>query len=218
MKREHIFDKGDLPPFYEDLVFYAPLTEGDLSDHISGNTMSVLSPGGVAWDGNMGMYLFNGAAPARTFKTLFSWNGLDLDLQTTVTASVLHHTIHHKLTFVSSGIYHRAYPTFSYVRGTNQYAYICLYAKSYYNYNFIDNELYSITEVIDGSTTNLYVNGIRTASVSTILNGNMSYSQLGTTFNIYPLHQGDTAQGGISYNRDIRVYNRVMSDSEVAQL
>lgn len=45
-------------PFAEDLVFYAPLTQGDLTDHISGNSL-VFTEGNVVWDSEVGMYRFN---------------------------------------------------------------------------------------------------------------------------------------------------------------
>mgnify|MGYP003408262231 FL=1 len=50
---------GNLPdvPFAENLVFYAPLTEGDLTDHITGNTLNYTQ--GLQWDSAMGMYKFD---------------------------------------------------------------------------------------------------------------------------------------------------------------
>lgn len=56
---------GNLPdvPFAENLVFYAPLTEGDLTDHISGNTLNYnasLNP--VFWDNEKKMYRFSKVA------------------------------------------------------------------------------------------------------------------------------------------------------------
>lgn len=59
MRREHT-SSSIMPdvPFAEDLVFYAPLTEGDLTDHVSGETL-IYPSGSVNWDSTEQMYLFN---------------------------------------------------------------------------------------------------------------------------------------------------------------
>lgn len=217
-KREHYISQGGIP-FQESLVFWAPLTENDLTDHISGSTLSVYSPGGLSWDSNEGMYLFDGYAPASTYKTLFSWEGLDLDVTKPVTSTNMHHTIHSTIRFTNTRtIYTRCFPTFAYIAGINNYSYVCMFVAAVYNYTFSDNQVYKCTEVINGNTVSLYVNGIKTNTQGFNGSGNMNRTQLGTTFNLYPLHQGNRDQGGLSYNKDIRVYNRPLSDSEVAQL
>lgn len=57
MKREHK-DIVEVVPFRESLVFYAPLTEGDLTDHVSGQSL-VYPSGRVVFDSERGMYLFS---------------------------------------------------------------------------------------------------------------------------------------------------------------
>ena len=61
MPRRELFKTRALPdvPFAENLVFYAPLTEGDLTDHISGTSPTTGAAGtSVTWNTGKGMYLF----------------------------------------------------------------------------------------------------------------------------------------------------------------
>lgn len=57
MRREN--NEKELPnvPFAENLVFYAPLTQGDLTDHISGVSPVQQSDTSISWDSSKGMYL-----------------------------------------------------------------------------------------------------------------------------------------------------------------
>lgn len=61
MRREYMKSGGDtpLPPFSENLVFWAPLTQGDLSDHISGEVGVSSSGCSATWDSSEGMYLLS---------------------------------------------------------------------------------------------------------------------------------------------------------------
>lgn len=62
MRREHKqLDGTQLPPFAENLVFWAPLTQGDLSDHISGEVGASSSNCSAVWDSTEGMYLLTAA-------------------------------------------------------------------------------------------------------------------------------------------------------------
>lgn len=61
MRREYALKEGgggEVPPFNENLVFWAPLTEGDLSDHVSGKVPAVDSGCSMLWDASKGMYKF----------------------------------------------------------------------------------------------------------------------------------------------------------------
>lgn len=59
MPRRDLFKTRALPdvPFAENLVFYAPLTQGDLTDHVSGISPVTDSHCYVAWDWEEGAYL-----------------------------------------------------------------------------------------------------------------------------------------------------------------
>ena len=65
MRREHKDNSGGSQPipFEEDLIFYAPLTQGDLTDHVSGTTGQLLTDTTMTWDANKGMYLFHTSNP-----------------------------------------------------------------------------------------------------------------------------------------------------------
>lgn len=51
-------EQQPLPPFYENLVFWAPLTEGDLTDHISGVSPTTDTGCSITWDNDKKMYFF----------------------------------------------------------------------------------------------------------------------------------------------------------------
>lgn len=57
-------------PFAEDLIFWAPLTEGDLTDHISGVTGEIQNGTTVTWDSSKGMYLIDTTRVSST-----TWSG-----------------------------------------------------------------------------------------------------------------------------------------------
>lgn len=61
MRRENAIIGGGapLPPFAENLVFWAPLTEGDLTDHVSGVSPAP-GTGSCTWDSGMNAYRFVG--------------------------------------------------------------------------------------------------------------------------------------------------------------
>lgn len=59
MSRRHYnkLQQEPLPPFAENLVFWAPLTEGDLTDHINEIVPNI--QGSATWDGVKGMYILD---------------------------------------------------------------------------------------------------------------------------------------------------------------
>ena len=59
MRREHVLDNISNIPFAEDLVFYAPLTEGDLTDHVNNLQGKVKTTASITWDSSVGMYLID---------------------------------------------------------------------------------------------------------------------------------------------------------------
>ena len=78
MRREHTISSESLP---EGCVFYAPLSQGDLTDHISGVTASFGSTpnGEVTWDSTIGAYHFYKMGIGQSCY----WNNLDLGLDFT---------------------------------------------------------------------------------------------------------------------------------------
>lgn len=63
-------------------VFYAPLTEFDSSDNISGQPMQQGNNGTVTWDSNEGAWFFQDLYP-NTYDVVASWQGLTLPFDTT---------------------------------------------------------------------------------------------------------------------------------------
>lgn len=83
MRREYnVIDKEPLPPFAENLVFWAPLTEGDLTDHISGKNLTQTN-GTVTWDAAVGAYKFVGPNRRQLGIHIAEWSGLSLGLDVT---------------------------------------------------------------------------------------------------------------------------------------
>lgn len=60
-------------------VFYAPLSNGDLSDNISNQILS-LSNGTVTWDANQNAYKFQGPSSINNY--IASWQTLNMDIDT----------------------------------------------------------------------------------------------------------------------------------------
>ena len=63
-------------------VFYAPLTEHDSSDNISGQPMQQGNNGTVTWDSNEGAWYFQDLYP-NTYDVVASWQGLSLPFDIT---------------------------------------------------------------------------------------------------------------------------------------
>lgn len=75
MSKRHIFEQsGGGDPT---LVFYAPLTEGDLYDHISGQICEVQSGGTITWDSQLNAYHFT---KSRGLNGCAWWRNLNLNI------------------------------------------------------------------------------------------------------------------------------------------
>ena len=57
------YSSGPDIPFSENCIFYAPLTQGDLTDHISGQSL-IYNSNKVTWDSTKGMYRFGAVKKA----------------------------------------------------------------------------------------------------------------------------------------------------------
>lgn len=71
MRQAHYVESGGAPA---NLIFYAPLTENDLTDHISGAGMLFTSTTHT-WNATHGMYEFKKSGTGKAY-----WSGLDLGL------------------------------------------------------------------------------------------------------------------------------------------
>lgn len=203
-------------PFAENLVFYAPLTEGDVSDHISGVSPTSDSGCSYTWNAEKGMYLCETSGGETSLNAAMIWDGLSLNI---APASSQQYTITGVFEFVSAD-------------GRNG-KYLCYMAcNNYHNQNptcvrytngdvqeegySIQNGVHRLTVIADNSggsmkliryedtrlTTNkANWNAFRTAPTSVALCQFLNFITVGKI-----------------YAKDIRVYNRALSASEVAQL
>ncbi len=202
MSRRHITPSGGepLPPYSENLVFWAPLTEGDLTDHVSGASMSVNS-GTVTWDTSGG---YKCVGPLRNNTYIAAWNELSLGFDITN----LQFTTTYEIFYFSSPY------TIPVCLGGRTFAQNIDLQLTNYKWQRIANVL----EPYDGVNlhySHQYVDGIdknRISRGTSPITGNVNTNvrvELNTTPNY----------GSRTYIiRDIRIYNRALTASEVAQL
>lgn len=207
-------------PFSENLVFYAPLSEGDLTDHVSGNTFHTVGNATVVFDSNIGMYLFKKSGQAYVICT-----GLELGLnESSSDFANLNCTLYFKCYFttantgtqnasmVSLGDYYlHRFPNVSFSNFTNK--------RRLSSYNLCVNTYYSIAIVFTNGVCSLYVDSNLTDYPN---NGTYSWydSFDFTKINDSVLINAGNWSGndGGGYYKDVRVYNRALTAQEVAQL
>lgn len=73
-------DKEPLPPFAENLVFWAPLTEDDLTDHISGVNPTSDTGCSVIYDTDKGMYKFYANGTSSSYKASARYKNLEMGM------------------------------------------------------------------------------------------------------------------------------------------
>lgn len=236
MRREYIKSGGDtpLPPFSENLVFWAPLTQGDLSDHISSEVGVSSSGCSATWDSSEGMYLLS-AATTDTYgrghnsdALRYNSAALRANLNGTQTTGM---TVYMLL------------KEHTYVPGTNGQ-----YGVSRY---FSCSDMYDIWEtsprmnvLVDGArlrqsqidTTKLWKVAVVYNPSARLLtfydNGSPMYTAAWTDTPAAPLSVGLCSKNGhgtsttsgyntksfSAYVADVRIYNRQLTASEVTQL
>ena len=79
MRREHK-NIEEVVPFRESLVFYAPLTQGDLSDHVSGVKPTTDSGCSYVWDDAKQMYLFETSTNTSSWECCLKYRGMGMGL------------------------------------------------------------------------------------------------------------------------------------------
>lgn len=204
---------GNLPdvPFAENLVFYAPLTEGDLTDHISGTVPTQSQDSYCEWDETIGMYKLrayssnNGA----DFPSALKWSIPSMNL---TQGQALTLVIDVQEIYVYGNYYAPmiSVPSMSSQGG----AYIC-------NTRYINKQLLSTLHrycvscsAFNGSnfTLKFYQDGVLKQSGTWAQN----YSYNKNTVSVCQLHTNNREYQ--IYAKNVRVYNRELSASEVAQL
>ena len=232
MKREYLSGCTPTPsiPFQENLIFHAPLTQGDLTDHISGSNLTVTSPATCTWDSSKEMYYFN-ASNMGYYNTMFRWFGLSLGLiNNASTTASLHFTVSwYCIIDITSwttvyGEYlwwSRWIPSMSYVKSQGNYSYAGFIDSSDY-LGLKEGDYGRFTLVINGSSILFYKDGtlVNTTNTNLSRGGSVYYNNIDTNICIYYMYKRSTDHGhsGACHYKDIRVYNRSLSASEVAQL
>lgn len=206
MKREHIISGTEpLPPFSENLVFYAPLTNGDLTDHISGTSGSSLGGASVAWNALNDAYVLTTNTGASLSYQLDTPSMMPDSY--TVVADV-------KVAQATTTFYIMAPGTYG---GTNSYPNLG-------THNFgISSDLsnwHRVVSVCDKTQlkqyfyldSNLYNTVNRNSSHMVWSSNWMGALSSNLSLGVYYGYSGK------AYLKDVRIYNRAFTASEVAQL
>ena len=214
MKREHIIssDTSNVP-FAEDLVFYAPLTEGDLTDHIS-VTLPTSSPSGtngsgISWDSTNSMYAFE-AVSVWGYAAL--WDQLNMGLSDGDPITICIDVVEDVDTFNSSTT-----NRFNSMIGTPKWTsskamvYIC-----HYRYDTTYNALTGLHRYVatwENGNIKWYKDGVL-SNTGSGWNANSDFSNNEVTICLVPTNNSYYK----IWAKNARIYNRAMSASEVAQL
>ena len=207
-------------PFAENLVFYAPLTEGDLTDHISGKLPSTDSGCSVTWNSTYNMYQLY--CSSGNYMAALRWVGLSLyEAGHNISTDGL--TVTARMKFVSqSGNNYSAFyacdslkDTFGQYNNNRAYLYVC---NARFGTSGVGSDINRITTTLTrGGSQNLkfYKNSTLAKSMSWATS-DISATRAPDTLSLCEMHTNNTNMTILI--SDVRVYNRVLSASEVAQL
>lgn len=217
MKRENVQISGSvLPdiPFAENLVFYAPLTYGDLTDHISGTSPTTDTQCSCTWDSSKEMYLLS-ANGANNFRCALNYTNLSLQITEKSTQQ-----------FTVTGIFEwvskngNNFEAFYSVSNQKQSSNTCLRWTcgdvTKYDGGKHFTGIKRLTAIVDNSSgQGTY---IRYEDNELVTNFG-SWSNIKNPPNSVGICQLLINQYAFScYAKDVRVYNRALSAAEVAQL
>lgn len=214
MRREYKWKEQQpqpLPPFYENLVFWAPLTEGDLTDHISGVSPTTDTGCGYEWDADKGMYKLTSSGNSSSRYGALKYSGLNMRLADGQDITFV-------LDFEEVSGNGNGYNVIFGVPATTvqipDIAYITHYrytSQTNYN-NVMGYGRYAC--VYSGTTCKFYKDGILKNTVSSAKWSMIKFSA--NTASICQLNTNNTEY--TMYGKNARIYNRALSASEVAQL
>lgn len=217
MERRRLLDNPQLDP---SIVFYAPLGQGDTTDHISGNDVTVDSYGALSWNNSESAWYFNGSYYGYYSKSLFAWKNLDMGIfSSSTTAANVVFTISAKIKVQSANDIgtSRFIPSFSYVQDGSHYLYAFASRGAFWNAS-IDGQWHEYTLRVSNGSAECMLDGVLKNTYS------MSMSQSGfvvaDTDNylaVYSLFNANKF-GGSAYIKNVIVYNRALTDAEIAQL
>lgn len=201
-------------PFYENLVFWAPLTEGDLTDNVGGGSPTSDTGCTATWNAEKGMYLLNTTGTNSSLNAALIWSNLNLNIANTSQQ----YTITGVFEFVSK-------------QGNDYSCYIA--CNNYHNQNLTcvrftnqdvrdagytapNTGIHRLTAIADNSGgLKKYYRYTDASLVSNISNWS-GFKSAPNSIALCQLLNNNTAMS--IYAKDIRIYNRALSAAEVAQL
>lgn len=211
MRRDYKLIKREDIPFAENLVFWAPLTEGDLTDHIS--NITPITQGSATWDANKEMYLLDSTQNNRWKAALQYTKSGGFDINCTDG-----HTMCATMELVSSTWNYNAFFSCSsvYVRNNN-------WSSTKQCFAYVNEVVSGVTA--DG-TEHLVCFTAKVGEWKFYVDGSLVSTGTGYTAaqQVNPPTQVDVCASNTNSNRivewvkDVRVYNRILTASEVAQL
>jgi len=194
-------------PFAENCVFYAPLDEGDLSDHISGTLPHGTSNSNITWDSEKNMYVFE---CSKVWGYAALWDNLNMGLSNNQPITICIDAIEDTETF-SSSTTNRYNSMIGTPKWTSRITtmYICHYR---YDTSFTAiGTLHRYVAVFEGSNLIFYKDGNYISSYT--WNGEQ-FSRNEVTLCLIPNNNTYYKM----WAKNARVYNRAMTSAEVAQL
>lgn len=217
MIREHIIIGGSepMPPFVENLVFWAPMTENDVTDHISGTSPASDTDCSATWDSAKGMYLLVTTGSSSSLNAALIWSNLNLNINA---ASSQQYTITGVFEFVSmqgndyscyiacNNYRNQSHTTIRYTNGDVRDA----------GYSAPTTGIHRLTVIADNSSGLKRYYRYTDANCVTTLSNWSGFRTAPDSIAACQLLNNNIAMS--IYAKDIRIYNRALSASEVAQL
>ena len=235
MRREHAIIGGGapLPPFAENLVFWAPLTEGDLTDHISGETGTTSAGASVQWDGNLGMYLLSVSTTDPYGRghdcCALKYNGSQFrnNFRGVYDNCTMFFVLRENTYVAGNGGTDRfctsRYVSFSALKEvweTSPRANVMVDGNRLHSGNPIDpSQTIKAVVVLENGFAKYYKNGAQTQSVSwDSLADPLSLAIMDKNGHATATSSGYNTISASAYIKDVRVYNRVLTVEEILQL
>jgi hypothetical protein len=208
-----IQNNGSVPPvvpFAEDLVFYAPLTEGDLTDHISGVTGVERTGGTLTYDSNAEMYHIYSEGDSSSSKGgLYFGDWQAFDASNGITMYIYAQEVPSEI----SGNSFSAIISIPLLTANTSTVYICNYR--YTNKTYYQQFIQTASKLVVVWNTDGSVSYYRDGTFVRTDTGWTGRSPF-TCITIGQLHTRNTKYGLLF--KDARVYNRALTAQEVAQL
>lgn len=215
MRREHT-PSSTMPnvPFAEDLLFYAPLANGDLKDYVSGVSPTLQNDTNISWDTSKNMYLLESNPGTTGYYVSPLYYDVDLPISDFGNLTIVIDVIN-----VQMGNQYCAHvltPSWSDI-GKN---YVCAFMRQY-GYGSPDNALHryvaSSNFTSSSGSISFYKDGVFSHSTNKAEWVGSTSKPLYDKNSVAICMANDTSTFKI-YAKNCRIYNRSMTAAEVAQL